>query len=188
MKNNSNNSNHSNNSNNSNNNSRFHKIWLGGTLSLMEGIFGGYGMEQLKILKQNSSRSYYPIYKNYTNKFKMRGLMYRGYFPWGSVQAFTKGLPVLFVSSEVSTFLSNNKICSKKKSLIPSATSMGPRSMPSRCFPISHSGVKVLICFALNELRLLISKSNSIWTDCVFGLNKYLSILIKVGMNFEKAS
>ena len=64
---------------NSQERSKYHKIWIGGSLSLSEGVLGGYGMEQLKILKQNSTYRYYPIFANYKQKFGIRGLLYRGY-------------------------------------------------------------------------------------------------------------
>ncbi len=106
-------------------NNRLHKIWLGGSLSLMEGIFGGYAMEQVKILKQNSQKNYIPITRNYINRFGLWGLLYRGYFPWGATQAFTKGLPILFVPSEVTKYLNRNDLCSNEKATLIGGISGG---------------------------------------------------------------
>lgn len=55
---------------------------------------------RLKV-RQSTGFSYTRVILDAYRAQGLYGVMYRGYFPWGAAQAVTKGLPILFVSGEV---------------------------------------------------------------------------------------
>jgi len=98
-------------------NTEWNKLWIGSSLSLFTCLTGGNAAEQIKVVRQSSGNSYYSILKNIIDKKGYYKLFYRGYFPWGILQSSTKGLPILFVPSEIRKRLLYHNICNESKAV-----------------------------------------------------------------------
>ena len=86
-------------------NPHFEKIIIGPMMIFGEMLTGGHYVETHKILKQSTNYTYPQIAKMLWKKHKFRGF-YLGFWPWTVIQT-TKGLPILFVYTEVNNLLNN---------------------------------------------------------------------------------
>lgn len=69
-------------------------------MALGEGLVLGHGLEQAKIVRQATGLSYVGAVRHAYVERGLVGVLYRGFFPYGALQAMTKGLPILFVEGE----------------------------------------------------------------------------------------
>lgn len=84
------------------------KLHIGGSMAVIETMLGGNLMESLKIMKQLGS-SYPNSIKNLYQRNGIYSLLYTGYFPYGIVQSFTKGIPFFYTYMTVKEYLNNKK-------------------------------------------------------------------------------
>ena len=106
----------------------YSKILIGAGASLAEGVILGHGMEQLKIVRQATALSYAASIKHAYVQRGLLSVLYRGFWPFGSLQAITKGLPVLFIEHEVSAAL----LIGAHHNIVWHSL-MGSDSRPARC-------------------------------------------------------
>jgi len=86
--------------------SHYTKILIAPSMMFCEMMTGGYYMETLKIMKQSSNATYPGIMRYLWGRHRFRGF-YLGLVPWGLIQT-SRGLPVLFVQSEMKEVFENN--------------------------------------------------------------------------------
>ena len=77
------------------------ELLLGPILTITENVIAGYFLENVKVEKQLYGKSYKSIIKKVINK---NGYI-RTYYPYGLLQAVTKGAPLLVVSRKVKSII-----------------------------------------------------------------------------------
>eukprot|EP00042_Codosiga_hollandica_P041621 m.373626 g.373626 ORF g.373626 m.373626 type:complete len:293 (-) comp56152_c0_seq5:230-1108(-) len=83
----------------------YSRIAIGAVMGVGEGVVLGHGLEQAKIVRQATGLSYIGAVRHAYNERGLVSVLYRGFFPYGALQALTKGLPILFVEAETKRLL-----------------------------------------------------------------------------------
>lgn len=76
------------------------KIIIGGLLTTVEGLAGGHAIEQAKIVKQATGLSYPGAVRHAYQAGGLQAVFLRGFYPFGLLQAWSKGVPILFCQGE----------------------------------------------------------------------------------------
>jgi hypothetical protein len=85
----------------------FLKLSIGGLMAVTETALGGNLLESLKILKQHNV-TYKDGIKNLYSRNGLYSLLYTGYYPYGFIQSFTKGIPFFYAHMTTKELLLKN--------------------------------------------------------------------------------
>ena len=85
------------------------KLHIGGSMAVIETMGGGNLFESLKIMKQLGV-SYPNAIKELYGRNGMISLLYTGYFPYGIIQSFTKGIPFFYTYITIKEYLERKNV------------------------------------------------------------------------------